>query len=311
MVKMQDNFIVNYQGLMRIFNVTFTLLLLGNMSLFQASTSAQTMPTLVFETEENPVTSIFMSEFKRAGFDVFSKLEHRKIKASKASSLQHTAEETEEILKENLDESDGRSSYGTRKILNEMASAGSNYLYKVNMNYEIKQIEVNPENGFHEVNFLLNNITLINIKNQESLFKETGKQTGLGPDNTKAELNGAKRLARKIARAAALKVSKQMAASQTGDKVFRLTITKILDSKTFYVISKKITELVGIEPDKSFDEKHLTAKFSFMLASGGVTTFIEDLTENMSSVDEIEGLNVLNEQSGLKAVNVTAELEYP
>lgn len=280
-------------------------------SFFPASLFAQTMPTLVFDIDENPVTSIFMSEFKRAGFEVFSKAEHNKIKASRASSLKHTADDTEAVLKENLSEADGRSSYGSRKILNEMASAGSNDLYKVNMDYAVKPLAVNPENGFHEVSFLLSKLSIINVKNEESLFKETGKQTGLGPDDIKAELNGAKRLARKLARTAALKVSAQMVDNQTGDKPFKLTVTKILNSEIFYVIAKTIKKIVGSEPDKSFDEKQLTAKFNFLLASGGTTGFVEALKEEMSSVNEIEGLNVLSEKSGLKSVLVTAEVEYP
>ena len=286
-------------------------LIVVGMILVPASIFAQQMPVLVFENKKDPIISIFMSAFQKQGFEVFSKEEFLKIKKKRAGALRHKVEETKDLLEENLDETDGRASLSSREILGGFVSAKSNYEYKVDMDYEIEDIGVNPANGFYEIMFILNNFHISDLTNEESLIKENGKETSCkGRNKRSAETKPIGRIAKKLAKSTAQEV-KSILSSQAQGKPYKLTVVKIIDDKVFQTLSEIIKEIVGAEPGQSFDETQLVAKYNFEFASSGSNKFIKTLQKEMDAVDEIEGLKVLSEQSTLKSVNITASIEYP
>ncbi len=268
------------------------------------------MPVLVFEDKKDPVTSIFMGAFQKQKFTVFSKEEYLEIKKKRANALKHKVEETQDHLEENLDESDGRSSLSSREILGGMASARANGEYKVEMDYEVIDVGVNSK-GFYEVVFILNSFHVSDLRNEESLMKENGKEiTGKGPNKRMAEIKSINRLAGKLAKKTAREV-KSILTSQSKGKPFKLTVAKIIDDNVFHTLSGIIKDIIGTEPSQSFDEAQFVANYKFTVASSGVNNFVDTLKKEMAAVDEIEGIKVLSEQSTLKSVNIMAAIEYP
>lgn len=280
------------------------------LAFFPSGIFAEQMPVLVFEDKKDPVTSIFMGAFQKQKFTVFSKEEYLEIKKKRANALKHKVEETQDHLEENLDESDGRSSLSSREILGGMASARANGEYKVEMDYEVIDVGVNSK-GFYEVVFILNSFHVSDLRNEESLMKENGKEiTGKGPNKRMAEIKSINRLAGKLAKKTAREV-KSILTSQSKGKPFKLTVAKIIDDNVFHTLSGIIKDIIGTEPSQSFDEAQFVANYKFTVASSGVNNFVDTLKKEMAAVDEIEGIKVLSEQSTLKSVNIMAAIEYP
>lgn len=265
---------------------------------------------LVFPDNKSVVAQMFLSEFQREGFSAITENQWKQIVMARAELLSDAAvhETMKNLLDEYEEELDVKKKFDLKKILNGMAKAECNY-YDVGLDFSVADNGKSPENEFHQVNLQLQELVIADLKKGEIAIRENGKQTGLGPNFSIAERNAAKRLTRKIARNISFEFFGSP--SERKGKLVKLSVVNILNRQFYSKFAKTAASIIQANLDKCYDENQFSGTFQFTLAPEKLSEFLEKLVEEASHIDGMEELKILKEDSGIRLINITAQIIYP